>query len=139
MQQGAGLDIFAAAGLRHHGDQGKALLQDNPELARERNPQGETPLHWAAERGHLKTARLLLDSNANPAATDGIGATPLHRAIQDFTRGRNGDNLEMVETLLAHGAEVNFEDYYGNTPLRWARRSKDDEIVALIRRHGGKL
>jgi len=115
------------------------MLEEEPERVHFTNPWGYTPLHWAAERGHLPTAQLLLDSGANMAATCGIGSTPLHRAIQDFTTGRNGDNLEMVELLIERGADVNAKGYYGNTPLRWAKRSGDDEIVSLLKRHGGIL
>jgi RNA polymerase sigma factor (sigma-70 family) len=138
MRHGAELDVCTAAAL-NFATELEHMLAENPELVHVTRPWDYTPLHWAAERGHLESARRLLDSNANLAATCGIGTTPLHRAIQDFTRGCNGGNLEMVETLLVHGAEVNCKDYYGNTPLRWARRSQDDEIVGLIRRHGGKL
>ncbi|MBT4503360.1 MAG: sigma-70 family RNA polymerase sigma factor [Gemmatimonadetes bacterium] len=138
IRHGAVLDACSAAALGFDAEL-QHMLEEDPERVHSTNPWDYTPLHWAAERGYLPTAQLLLDSGADMAATCGIGATPLHRAIQDFTRGRNGDNLEMVELLIERGTNVNAKDYYGNTPLRWAKRSGDDEIVSLLKRHGGIL
>ena len=30
------------------------------------------------------------------------------------------NNIDKIKLLLAHGADVNFKDEYGNTPLHWA-------------------
>jgi ankyrin repeat protein len=40
-----------------------------------------TALHWAAERGDLAAAALLLDRGANPALVDKQGRTPLDLAL----------------------------------------------------------
>ena len=53
--------------------------------------------------------------------------TPLHHAAIE-------DQKEIVELLIDNSADVNAKDVNGYTPLDWA----DDEIVALLRKHGGK-
>ena len=61
---------------------------------------GMTALHWAAERGDLPLARMLIYAGSNIEAGTRIGHyTPLHIA------SRNG-RTEVVEALLAAGADV---------------------------------
>ena len=59
------------------------------------------------------------------------GSTPLHQAV------RNG-HTEIVELLIANGADVNSKDEDGQTPLDWAIQFKESETIALIRKHGVK-
>ena len=46
--------------------------------------------------------------------------------------------LEVVELLIADGADVNAKDVNGYTPLDWAIFNKDTETADLLRKHGGK-
>jgi ankyrin repeat protein len=39
--------------------------------------------------------------------------------------------------LLANKAEVNAKDLGGMTPLSWAKRRVDKDMVDLLRQHGG--
>lgn len=57
-----------------------------------------TPLHMAARRGHVETARALLECGAQRDARDSQGDTPLQRAI-------NRRQLRVVELLKSVGAE----------------------------------
>ncbi len=56
------------------------------------------------------------------------GWTPLHWAA---SRGHK----EIVELLIAKGANVNAKNKYGTTPLDMAN---DRETADLLRKHGGK-
>jgi cytohesin len=56
---------------------------------------------------------------------------PLQSAI-----GR-GDK-EIVELLIAHGADVNAKGTLDKSPLRWARDVGNEEIAELLREHGAK-
>lgn len=94
------------------------LLQEDPELARSthRGQWGDrTPLHLAAEKGHLEVARLLLGHGADVHARDqGDHATPLHWAAGE-------GHLELARLLVGQGADVNATgDMHERGPLGWA-------------------
>lgn len=77
------------------------LLEDHPELATYRlDMYGPTLLHVAAE-GWISTRPLeiLLAHNADINAKDGMGRTPLQRALK-------ADRVATVEFLLARGGTV---------------------------------
>ena len=57
------------------------------------------------------------------------GATPLIPAAAT-------GHKEVVELLIAKGADVNAKPEDGATPLDWAKRHP--ETAALLRKHGGK-
>lgn len=75
--------------------------------------QGTNALIAAIEGGHVNIVRNLLtypeiDVNAMQRFPK---FNPLHSAI------RNHVNIEIIKLLLAHGADVNMKDGFGNTPL----------------------
>ena len=75
-------DIFTCIGLEDLAGV-KAWLRENPDqLARTRDPEGRSPLHWALMKGYEEMAGLLLDHGADTAATDPSGRTPLLLAIE---------------------------------------------------------
>jgi outer membrane protein assembly factor BamB len=60
---------------------------------------GQTPLYFAAEKGHLAVAKRLVERGANVNAQDGFfGASALEMALQ-------GEHRELARYLLAQGAE----------------------------------
>jgi outer membrane protein assembly factor BamB len=60
---------------------------------------GQTPLYFAAEKGHLAVAKRLVERGANVNAADGFfGASALEMALQ-------GEHFELARYLMAHGAE----------------------------------
>lgn len=79
---------------------------------------GQTPLYFAAEKGHLAVAQRLVERGANVNARDGFfGASVLEMALQ-------GGHRELARFLLAHGAEDAFSalaDAIENDDLEMAR------------------
>ena len=76
----------------------------------------------AAASGHEPLAQFLLENGADPNATDALGITPLHWALQEglqaIVAGRTGPtdrfwhraNMPgLIRSLLAHGADPNAE------------------------------
>ena len=98
-----------------------------------------TFLHWAAAGGQNEIVELLIAKGADVNATDGDGDTPLHLA------GNNKATKEVAELLIAKGADVNAMNLSppgrrigGMTPLDMATLVNRNEIVDLLRKHGGK-
>jgi cytohesin len=90
---------------------------------------GSTPLHLAAQHGHLEIAALLLDHKAVVDARDKAGKTPLHWATQSGHR-------DIVELLIAKGANVNAQDKQGDKPVILAPTK---EIAKLLIDHGADV
>ncbi len=88
------------------------------------NRYGATPLFFAAERGHLEIARMLLDAGADPDRSDRFyGMTALSRALGAGRR-------EVALLLLERGAgEV-------GAALRAAARSGDRELLEAALANG---
>ena len=86
-------------------------------------------IHKAVEEGNIEAVKKFLaagiDVNAKAFIT---GSTPLHIAA----------TKEVVELLIAKGADVNARDEDGDTPLDWADRRNQTATTALLRKHGGK-
>ena len=43
------------------------------------------------------------------------------------------NDLDMVELLLNHGADINVQDYRGRTVMDWAIYHKNEKLIALIK------
>ena len=86
---------------------------------------GDTPLHWAVDRGHTETVRALIAAGADVNAQNERGYPPLHWAA---SRG----HTETVRALIELRAEVNARDEHGSTPLYRAAQFGHTEIVSLL-------
>ena len=99
-----------------------------------RNDFGETPLFGSVDSyvdGHPATTALLLERGADVMARDIEGSTTLHRAASSSKAFP-----EVVELLLASGADARVENSKGLTPLDMAQRhGAGPEIVWLLVDH----
>lgn len=116
-----------------------------------------TPLHWAAQHGHVEVVRTLIDNGANVNARDVFGRTPLHLAVSHprviallLEAGANVDardslsntplhravpSIESVDALIRAGADVRAENTSGNSPLDIAMRyGNSRRSVAIVQR-----
>ncbi|KAF2231415.1 ankyrin, partial [Viridothelium virens] len=97
---------------------------------------GQTPLHYACRRGHLKTVQALLSCGADVNLIDHgyYDRTPLILAVE---LGR----YEMVKSLLAHpNIAINQRDVLGCTAL-WhaATRGLEDITKVLLDQPGVEI
>ena len=85
---------------------------------------GETPLYWAAFKGHTECVKLLIEAKADVNKANEYGYTPLYwAALLGHT--------ECVKLLIDAGADVNKKvNNWGHTPLHVA---KTEEIKRLLR------
>lgn len=88
---------------------------------------GTSPLHMAAQNGHVTTAEVLLRAGISRDARTKVDRTPLHVAAQE-------GHLDVVELLLKHSADIEAKDMLRMTPLHWAvERGHLDVIKCLLR------
>lgn len=87
----------------------EAALQAGSD-ANQRGGDGETALHWAADRGHPPVLALLLQQGADVNAADNDGLVPLHYAAL-------AEQQEAAEMLAAApGARLDIRSAEGEVP-----------------------
>jgi len=132
---GVGHTWLHIAALENSPEVLRLLLSNHPKTKRvdyinAENNQGNTPLHYAATRGHLQVIKVLVEERnpyrANVNAQNNDGGSPLHSAAY------NG-HKDAVAQLISSGADSNVEDNKGNTPLHSAAcYGHKDAIAQLI-------
>jgi len=91
-----------------------------------RNIRGVTPLWRASESGHKEVVEVLLATlavNVNVLST--AGQTPL------FWAAAHGYS-EVVRLLLDHGAELDYTDKDGRSPLSVAQVNRQATVIAML-------
>lgn len=81
-----------------------------------------TPLHGAAEAGHLEICHMLIQAGANLDMCDDDQRTPLMEACEN-------NHMEIVKYLLRAGASATHKDVEGFTCLHLAAKSGHYNIV----------
>ena len=162
---GQAAEIHTAA---HAGDlvRIEALCEQDPAQATSIDDRNCTPLHFAADGGHLAVVTFLLDHGADLESRDVDGDTPLHWAAvagkNDVCRllldrgadldARNhelftpllyavrGNRHATAELLLDRGADIDAAMDYGRTPLLWvARETGDLPMARLLLQRGANV
>jgi len=129
-----------------------------------RNAQGETPLSWALNANSLSTAKIFLEHGADVNSKNDHGGTPLinacHRGtarIVELFVSAGADihavdeqgmtplaaacfsSPEIVDYLIAKGAEVNPARKGARTPLHAAVTHGDHAVVETLVEKGARL
>ena len=98
---------LASCALLGFNERGLAILAARPEVVSERDADGATALHHAAERGNLELARAICDGGADLDALDRFGETPLAKALHAGP-WKPAPAMDVVELLRGRGATVDF-------------------------------
>jgi ankyrin repeat protein len=89
-----------------------------------------TPLYFAVLTGEADMGKLLIDAGAD-VDINFKGVNLLH------VSGIYGGNEAVTELLIANGLDVNAKTKHGETPLDLGISKGHNEIVDLLRKHGG--
>lgn len=102
------------------------ILLEHNAFVNVRNKPGMTPLHIAAKLGYNSMVKqLITDHGAILDAMTLIKQIPLHLAAE------NGQ-LEVCETLLSLGSDLNAVDNQSQTPLHLAARKNHAKVLRLF-------
>lgn len=82
----------------------------------EKDENGMTLLHWAADRGHQEIVKYLLEQKLDVNAQDSEGQTALHFAA-------SCSHLEVIRVLLDHGGDPTIQDADGLQPEECAEET----------------
>jgi ankyrin repeat protein len=123
---------FVDAAMNGNRDAVRALLKEGADV-NTTQADGMTALHWAAQKGDVELAKMLLYASANLKATTRIGGyTPL------LIASRNGD-APMIDTLTQAGADANAPTTNGTTPLMLAAAAGKPAAVKALLAHGANV
>jgi hypothetical protein len=121
--RGARIDLPVAAAL--------GIDEAHRLLAGANSEDRHLALTLAAQFGHVKIVRLLLDAGEDPNRYNPIGGhshtTPLHQAA-------SAGHVELVRLLVERGARLDLKDILWHaTPVDWARHAGKKEIEGYLR------
>src|SRR5439155_10560676 len=120
------------AAMQGNRDAVRSLLKDGADV-NTAQADGMTALHWAAQKGDVELAKVLLYASANVRATTRIGGyTPL------LVASRNGD-AAMVDALLGGGADPNNATANGTTALMLAAAAGRNDAVKVLLAKGANV
>ena len=127
-----GGDAVVEAAMSGNRDAVRTLLKDGADV-NTAQADGMTALHWAAQKGDVELAKVLLYASANVRATTRIGGyTPL------LIASRNGD-AAMIDTLVGAGADANNATTNGTTALMLAAAAGKVDAVKVLLAKGANV
>jgi len=121
------------ADLIQSGDRRAALAMiDGPVDVNRAQPDGTTPLHWAAYRVDQELVQRLLKKGAKANVVNHYGASPLAEAVRVAS-------VPIVGILLEAGADANVANEDGQTALMLAARTGNVGVAELLVKHGADV
>lgn len=116
-------------------DAAKMLIDKGADLTIRGDINGATPLDLAAARGKdLEIMEMLITRGADVNSRR-AGFTPLHIICRQPWREIN---IAKAELLIANGADINAKALYGWTPMDFAKRRGNEQMIELLRKHGAE-
>lgn len=140
----------------HESDSMVDLLVESGMDIQDADRQGWTALHYSAKKGFLQISTALMDAGAEADARNANQVSPLDIAVGEghtllvshmvgkhgadativdtngFTALHLAETKDMVDVLVAAGADVNVRNYEGNTPLMYQIAEGDTSLMYQI-------
>ncbi|HEY4310896.1 MAG TPA: ankyrin repeat domain-containing protein [Pirellulales bacterium] len=134
IRHGATLDIVSAVAI---GDEAQVsrLLNENPEAASSRHPNGYPVLHFAVDMNYQRIVAALLKAGCDVDirnecdGTGYLGQTALHSAAF-------WGHYDIAKVLIESGADVNALTDRRNTPLHEAAQCGSTRVLRLLLENG---
>lgn len=124
-------DLFSAIRDGNITAMEKIINEDNLSVHKE-NSFGWQPLHYAAIKGNIKAAELLLKSGSQTDCLTKNQETPLFFAVR-------GGNLEMVNKLIDSGASAKFKLPNGDSYMHIATTMNRIELIEPLIKNGAEI
>lgn len=96
------------------------------------DPDGTTPLHWAAHEGDVAKVDALIRKGADVNARNRFGSTPLYEAALE-------GHTEVIRKLLKAKADPNAANAGGMTVLMIVARTPNAEAAELLVKSGAEV
>ncbi|WP_375180907.1 ankyrin repeat domain-containing protein [Chryseobacterium sp.] len=105
----------------------KDMMKQNPDIINQTNESGFSPLILACYRGNVEVAKFLIDNvkDVNYKSQEGTALSGLSVKY----------NKDLVTYLLNKKADPNIADATGSTPLFWAVKFGNKELIELLLRY----
>ena len=107
------------------------IYDDNGVQLDARDHHGVTPLHLAAELGHLEIFKVICNSVNEQSPSNAFGHTPLHTAAIS-------GHLEICKFIIENNGDLNKTGNAGERPIHLAAEYGHLEILRLIFYKGGE-
>jgi ankyrin repeat protein len=103
-------------------------VDEKAKVFSQRTPLNNTILHWAIERGYIKTASKMIADGVNPNVLGEMQQTPLHLAAYY-------NYADLARQLLLAGASVNAARSDNEMPIHIAALMGSADVVDVILTH----
>lgn len=131
----SGWSALKRATVEGHQDVAALLLEHGAD-ANMADEEDWTPLLNAVENRDLDMVRLLLSKGADPNAAPDIVAEEDQKGFSALMRAAHYGELEIVESLIAAGADLAQADSDGVTAINYAALHRHPDCLRLLLRHG---
>jgi glutaminase len=115
------IHVFDSVG----GEPGERLNLLKPAPSKDTAASDSYEMIFAAASGDLPKVIAMVNRNVSVNCSDYDGRTPLHLAVAE-------ERLSVVEYLLSHGANADFKDRWGQTPLGEAKEKGNKQILEAL-------
>ncbi len=111
----------------------RALLQSHEVDVLAAEPDGSTPLHWAANRNDAEAVAALINKGADVNANNRYGVTPLIAACM------GSGEVAVIKLLIKAGADPDSALPSGQSAMMTAARTGKTDVVGLLIEQGARI